>query len=158
MTKNSFSVLEMLAMVLAFGFVFAGCAIDGGGEPYDGPKSIKIIGFNLQEKEALHFSLRDEVSKEVVATTQVDNPTGPTITFDLIDWSIYSTDWETKEPWTGIGKYWIEIEVNPGNTLGGARYFYSVDGTNPALIDIKDAETTVNFSNNIVYEEDYNPG
>ena len=45
MKKNKFSVFGMLAIVLALGFVFAGCATgqngNGGG---DVPKAIKIIG------------------------------------------------------------------------------------------------------------------
>jgi hypothetical protein len=148
-----------LVIGIAFGLVLAGCASTGGAkdsavaakqlaaaEVPDEPKSIVITGFNLQGKTDSHLTLRDG-SGERVARSSFANP-GTTITFKL------TADRQGQNPWTGTGECLIELEVNPGKTLGGARYWFSVDGTNRAQVDIKEAVTTLDFSN-FVYETDY---
>jgi hypothetical protein len=162
MKKDNFFVLGMLAMVLALGLAFVGCDNGGGGdEPYDGPKTIKITGFNLdipvttnhktgESAKFLYVSVREPVDNGPrIANGQVKNPSGQDITFELF---------ENSESWTGTGSYFILLEGPPKDSgRDGGRYWYSVNGVDPAPVDIKDAVTTLDFSD-FVYTGDYTAG
>jgi hypothetical protein len=159
MPKKKFSVLEMLAMVLALGLVLVGCATDTGGEPYDGPKTIKITGFNLANKEGLGPEIssgNDGAQEDIVAdAADVELPSDQII-FELKNRKGNSDG--NKTPWTGTGNYYIRIMVWPGQDAEhGSDYYYSVNGTTSMPFDIRSAVTTLKWSD-FIYTGDYTPG
>ncbi|GHT98870.1 hypothetical protein FACS1894142_5760 [Spirochaetia bacterium] len=166
MKMNKFSVLGMLTMVLALGLVLTGCQTNngnpGGGEPYTGPKSIKITGFNEVGLTPVGgYVMPTDKAADAwppIAVGQ-DQGTfklnGQTITVELIDWSIFSANWTTKEPWTGTGECFIVIKGNPGKyDKDGCNYVYSVDGVTAAPVDINSAVTTLEWSK-FIWISDY---
>jgi hypothetical protein len=153
MKKEKISVLEILAFVLALGLVFfVSCVTDtGNGEPYDGPKTIKITGFNEEglTPNGGYVFYTDALEWPPVAVGQSNDTfklTGQTITVELIDWGIFFTDLTTEEPWTGTCKYFIVIQGKPpknDSSKDGSNYAYSADGINPTSVDINFAKTTL---------------
>ena len=124
------------------------------GEPYDGPKTIKIIGFNLQQAETYIYIFSD--SKFSWPPVARDNKVseGQTITYTMVD------EQSGSEPWTGTGKYFIMFEnMVPKNdpSKDGAAYFYSVDGINPVPVDINDAVKTLEWSK-FIWLHDFTAG
>jgi hypothetical protein len=118
--------------------------------------SYKITGYSLQGKTDLYVELFDETtgigsSKFTIASAHAQTPNDQTITLELSKNDI---------PWTGIGKYFITISVNPDrNSIpgSGTEYFYSVDGKNPTLVDITNEVTTLEWSK-FIWLRDYMAG
>jgi hypothetical protein len=167
MKKNKFSVLGILVLVLVLELAFVGCDNGtGGDEPYDGPKTIKITGFNVADAKQLliFFTNESSFSYPPVAggrTAWSEDGLGSDITIELKD----GTDQADGETWTGTGTYYIWIQVGFPSPTKRSVYHYTVDGipqqppvtdgsydalgtdgiTNAASINIKDAVTTLNF-------------
>jgi hypothetical protein len=180
MGKNKFSVLGMLAMVLALGLTFASCDPGGGDEPYDGPKTIKITGFNVSNSQMLFIFVSNEPGcwpwPPVAGgrTGYSESGLGSDITVELKD----GTDDDEGEPWTGTGKYYIWIQVQIDGEEKRSVYHYTVDGvtqvpvtagnlydaynmddiTNAALIDISDAITILDFTKFVYRGKDLDAG
>ena len=152
MKKGKFLILGMLLMVLALGLV--GCSSD---EPYDGPKTIKITGFdnsvNVLENE---LTVESELGAWPPIARADNIVNGQTITCTLVNWADH---WNNPEPWTGTGKFFIVIACyNPKDpSKTGAKYVYSADGKNPALIEIKDEVTMLQWSK-FIWLKDYMGG
>jgi hypothetical protein len=167
MKMHKFYVLGILIIVLALGLVLGECATTDD-EPYAGPKSIKITGFNWENTGGIFVFIFNEPSAwstPLVAGGRTDQ-IGSNINVELKD----GKDQSDGEPWTGTGKYYIWIQVAPVvSTSAGQRrvYLYTTDGvtqvsvdddnpyddtysmdgiTNAASIDIKDAITTLDFA------------
>jgi hypothetical protein len=171
MKSKKFSVLWGTLVIagvgMAFGLVLAGCASSGGAkesaaaatvdtaattidtvEVPDEPKSIVLTGFDLEDKTQL---LVYQVSS--VFQMDLDNDStvvyGNTRTLYDGDIAIERFQYINNEriPWTGIGKYYIYLQVYPANNgKGRSAYFYSTDGINPAHVDIKDEVTPLEWS------------
>jgi hypothetical protein len=180
MNKNKFSVLGMFALVLALDFAFVGCDNGtDGGEPYDGPKTIKITGFNVADAKQLliFFTNKPSFSYPPVAggrTAWSEDGLGSDITIELKD----GTDQADGETWTGTGKYYIWIQVALPSPEKRSVYLYTVDGItkvpvtdenlyhaynmdgvdNAASIDIRDAVTTLNFTKFVYRGKDETAG
>jgi hypothetical protein len=159
---NKKQVWGILAVVLVFGLILAGCPTDGA-EPYSGPKSITITDFDVEIPETtnnktgvkgkyLYMHVREGETNDSneLAFGQVINPSGQDITFELSN---------SGQPWRGTGSYYIWIEGPPKNdsTKGGGKYFYSVNGTDAAPVDINSAVTTLKWSD-FVWFADYMAG
>jgi hypothetical protein len=164
MKKNKFSVLGMLAMVLALGLGlgFAGCDTDGSDEPYDIPKSIKITGITLTvdtdtngegsvfiytKPEFGHGPEAGLVAREVYHLPHITN--GEL----LVDLHVCDDGYDALDIlWTGKGEYYVCLTFAgpigwPDDVEGGTvlRYWWTKDGER-AKYDIKDALTTLDFS------------
>jgi hypothetical protein len=143
MKKNKFSVLGMLAIVLALCLAFVGCATDSGGEPYDGPKSIKITGFNLDVPEGLEFVITETLDGPKIARRWNGGSSSGTRTVSSGD--LFDIALGNDQLWTGTGNYFISL--NPADGLPeSVDYYYSVDGINPSKYYIKDAVTVLDFA------------
>jgi len=158
MKKGKFLILGMLALVLALDLVFVGCN-NGGGEPYDGPKTIKITGYNSQGITAYNMEIYSEATGTAgwpPAACADQEINGQTITYAVVNWDDH---WGNPTPWTGTGKFFIVIECNPpkDSSKDGAKYVYSADGTNATLVDIKDEITTLQWSK-FIWLRDYTAG
>jgi hypothetical protein len=149
-------------MLLALGFAFAGCATDtDGGEPYDGPKSIKITGYDTSSQgtgaqEITLFTESQGINNWPPSATAYGKPNGQIFILVLTVWD---SDWDNPNyPYTDTGKFFVVIEGSPKDPgRDGGKYAYSVDGTNPALVDIKDAVTTLEWSK-FIWHSDYTAG
>jgi hypothetical protein len=149
MKKNKLLILGMFAMVLTLGLAFVGCNTDGG-EPNTDPKSIRITGFN-ENKTRLFVYVMHDINDDLDSDLFVYSGG-----FVLSDQNEYTIALKTTaaESWTGTGKYFIMIQVEPANGgQGRSAFFYSVDGINPALIDIEDAVTTLEWSKFVYWTE-----
>jgi hypothetical protein len=152
MKKDKFLILGILEMVLALGLVFAGCTTDGSDEPYNGPKTIKITGYDGSQGiiiGVMHLHPESADGWPPVANAQPID--GQAIICPVVNWG-------DGELWTGTGKFFIWIECSPpknDSLKDGSIYVYSVDGTNPAPVDIKDAVTTLEWSK-FIWSKDYN--
>jgi len=154
MKKGNFLFLGMLAMALALSLVLVRCSSD---EPYDGPKTIKITGFdnsvNVLENE---LTVESELGAGSPVARADNIVNGQTITCTLVNWADH---WSNPEPWTGTGKFFIVIACyNPRDpSKTGAKYVYSADGTNATAVDIKDEVTTLQWSK-FIWLKDYMGG
>jgi hypothetical protein len=157
MKKNSFLVLGMLAMVLTFGFVLSGCATakaPAAAVPADDgvEKTIFITGFDLpaagikQIKVDLTGDWVDEQDWWIIPANCVAKAEGQTLTAWL---------WRPNvdgERWTGTGKYGINIYlISESGPVKTYRYGYH---TGNEWVTIKDAETTLNWSDFVFAWED----
>jgi hypothetical protein len=157
MTKNKFSVLVILAMVLVLGFVLVGCDPDGG--LYTVPKSLKIIGITLTDAETNgqgsvviceEYTSEGNLGAAGVIVARAADPviiTNGELLFDLK----VSNGWDaTNEPWTGSGKYAICLQIagtDGWNDDGGHHHrYWWAKGGEYTKYDIKDALTTLEFS------------
>ena len=156
MKCNRIFVVGMLTVLLALGLVFVGCetSSDDSGT-YTGPKSIKITGITLTGTEINGeggVQIFNEpvwggnsVAREVYHVPRVIN--GEL----LVDLKV-SAGWDaTDAPWTGSGEYYIRlIFAGPAgwSDEGGTslHYWWTNGGQTPVKYDIKDAVTTLNFS------------
>ena len=157
MKKNKFFILGMLVIALTLGLVFAGCNTATDDGPYTGPKSIKITGFDLELTDGLEVAIRETVggSKTGRRYSRLSAGTGPRdITMELIDMDTTASGTHPEngeQPWTGTGNYFISF--NPADGLPeSVDYYYSVNGTTPSKYNIKDAVTTLKFSQFIMQE------
>jgi hypothetical protein len=159
MKINKFSVLVILAMVLALSLAFTGCDPNGDDEPYEGPKSIKITGITLTEDDTdgrAGIVICKEYTNEgnlgnagVIIAREGPNLgiTNGELFFDLL----VSNGWDaTNEPWNGSGEYAICLQITGTDGWdddGGHhhRYWWTKDGEY-AKYNIKDAVTTLEFS------------
>jgi hypothetical protein len=151
--------LVIVGVGMAFGLGLVGCDTDNGDEPYDGPKTIVITGFNLADKEGFGVEISlgiDGAQKNIVAdAANVESPSGQ-ITLALRNRKKDSEG--NKTPWTGTGNYYIRIMVWPGQDAGhGSNYYYSVNGSAPTPFDIRSAVTTLKWSD-FTYTGEYTPG
>jgi hypothetical protein len=151
-------VFLVLAILLGFEFVLSGCATDplpAAEAPADEvftdeapavPKTLIITGFNLpmegirQIKVDLTGDWLDEQNWWVIPANCVAKVDGQTLTAWL-----YVGD--SDERWTGTGEYGVNIyliseEDKPPITY---RYRYNMPGIR--TVNIKDAETTLEWSN-----------
>jgi hypothetical protein len=148
-----------LGVFWVFGLVLTGCPTNGSDEPYIGPKTIKITGYSLQDITAYDMEIYSEStgtdgwSHTAWAPEVID---GQTITYTVANWEDH---WENPKPWTGTGKFFIVIECKPPNdeSQDGAKYVYSVDGTNATLVDIKYQVTTLEWAK-FIWLKDYTAG
>jgi predicted small secreted protein len=163
--KNVLVVSGMPAAVLALGFAFAGCdTTTGGGEPYNGPKTIKITGYNkaggvtvpddgqLSVYTAYPFGEENRIARD--SSPEFN---GQTITYTMVNEEDHSNN---PTPWTGTGKFYIEIECRPpkaDQSKTGSKYVYSVDGKNPTPVNIKNAVTTLEWAK-FIWLKDYKGG
>jgi hypothetical protein len=160
MTKDKCLILGMLAMALALGLFFAGCTTTD--EPNTDPKSIKIIGFNLKDKDGFgayvveYPQLWSPSNKQIMKGNTSISGSDITVELKIVDGG---EGW-TGEPWTGNGKYYLWIYVDDP-APGRYYYFYAFEGTSPvsdgtevdynnvngiAPIYIDEAVTTLEFS------------
>jgi hypothetical protein len=158
MKKNCFC--GMFATVLALGLVLVGCPTTGSTEPYTGPKTIKITGYNSKVvtsfREIEIWSLDQGIqgidnweSQFPVAAQKELKIDGQTITCEMLD----SADWS--EYWTGTGKFYIQFQCYPpkDSSYNVSHYVYSEDGKNPTPVDIKGAVTTLEWSKFIWFKD-----
>jgi hypothetical protein len=145
----------IVGVSLVFGLVLAGCATNTSDEPNTDPKTIVITGFNLELQNGLEFAIRETLEGPLIGRRWISRlppGNGPRdVSMELIDMDTTASGTHPEngeQPWTGTGNYFISF--NPG---GNSRYFYSVDGTNPAKYYIKDAVTKLAFVN-FVKEQD----
>jgi hypothetical protein len=128
------------------------------------PKTIKIIGFN---ETVPVWTNKDGVRGrniwiEVNPVTEFEtssycwglNP-GQDLTFDELTFSVLTkNDEEMQYRWTGTGSCYISIAGFLDNRgYNDLRYYYSANGTSPTPVEIKDAVTTLKWSDFI--REDY---
>jgi hypothetical protein len=146
-------------MMLTLGFAFSGCDTPtGGGDPYDGSKTIKITGLQdgITAQWIYIFSEEKGIpSWPPTARATIEEYDGQTITIPLVTHETYRSD--NPEPWTGTGKFYIEIECYPPRdnpTRKGSKYVYSVDGTNPSIVDIQNEVTSLEWSK-FIWRSDY---
>jgi hypothetical protein len=125
----------------------------------DGPsKTIKITGYNSQGitnvwgiyifSELTGFKAWPPIAS---AEPVID---GQTITYTLVN---YEDDWNDPKSLTGTEKFFIRFDCTPAlhdSSKDTALYVYSVDGTNPTPVDIKDELTTFEWSK-FIWIEDY---
>ena len=160
MKKNKFSVLGMLVILLALGFVFVGCVTDqngnGGG---DVPKAIKFIGNFPQgiTGEALYLfpsSTRPDSWPPVAIGGGVNSEGN----LRLVKW-YPNMDWSKREDWTETGRFYILMQCQPPKdpSKDGSNFVYSEDGENPTLVDINDAVTTIDNSK-FIWLNDFTSG
>jgi hypothetical protein len=148
MNKVKFSLFRILVMVLALGLVFASCDTNGSrDEPYNGPKTIKITGFDLEVSEGLEIGILETLDGPKIGRIfGMPFGSGPRdVSMELIDMdtTLSGTHPENGEqPWTGTGNYFIFFDPDDS----GSDYYYSVDGTTPSKYSIKDAVTTLAFT------------
>jgi hypothetical protein len=153
MNENKFFVHGMLAMMLAFSLILAGCATttnggSDGGEPYDSPKTIKITGYTSESGITVYdIKLQPELNKTAMIGFKTISDLN--LTYELLNGRNDLT------PWTGVGKFFIMIECQPPKdpAMDGSQYVYSLDGTNPALIDIRDEITVLEWTKFIWFED-----
>jgi hypothetical protein len=161
--KNLFFGGLAMALAFVFGLVLAGCAAYGGDESYDGLKTIKITGYNLEGINPMVMYLKPESAglfgqpPIAAADPEID---GTTIFYKLAE---YGPEWErvkpieqrNGKPWTGTGEFFIGFWLSPSPndpSKNASFYFYSTedtleDGTNPATpVDINDAVTMLEWS------------
>ena len=132
----------------------------------NGAKTIKITGFNLQgvtvigglcifsESTGAEVHPPVAVADDSAGVIVID---GQTLTFTVVNWEDHRNN---PTPWTRTGKFFIQFECQPPKNdpaKNGAHYYYSTDSTNPALFDIQDAVTTLEWSKFIWYA-DYTAG
>jgi hypothetical protein len=153
----------MLIALLTLSLTLIGCPTDdddsGGGEPYDGPKTIKITGYNSQDITAYDMEIYSESTGTdgwPPTAYALEEINGQTITYKVVNWEDH---WDNPEPWTGTGKFFIVIECDPPKdpSKDGSKYVYSVDGTNATPVDIKYEVTTLEWSK-FIWSSDYTAG
>jgi hypothetical protein len=155
MKKDNFLILGMLAMVLALGLVFAGCNTVGSNELYDGPKTVQITGYNSSQGIIVGVMNLAESADSWPPAANAQPIDGQTITYPVLNWEKNSEG--VREPWKGTGKFFIWIQCSPpknDSSKDGSIYVYSVNGTNPAPVDIRDAVTTLEWSK-FIWSKDY---
>jgi hypothetical protein len=120
------------------------------------PKTIKITGYSPQGGI-------EDVGEMTIFSESTD-PAGwppaakaypPVINGQIITCSLMAN----QEHWTGTGKFFILIECYPAKdpSKDGSKYIYSVDGTNPTPVDIKNEVTTLEWSK-FIWLTDYTAG
>lgn len=153
MKKNVF--LALLTVLLIFAFVDC----DNGNIPANGSKKIKITGFNLLNTVGNEVFLFSESTLDWPPDAWPGGTVtdGQTITNTMVyyEWDFdrpepwWNWDWDNPQPWNGIGKYFVLFQCSPPKydpSKSGANYVYSVDGINPAQVDIKYEVTTLEWS------------
>jgi hypothetical protein len=144
MKKNNFYVLGLLAMVLAFGFVFVGCDTGDTGtdDKNTDPKSIKITGIvnPSNTKENVEISLSAGNWSQQVAQGDSDI-VNQTLVVDL--YSVDAQNDRTQNRWTGNGEWYIRI-LFWDDTVDKKGYDYLLK--NQQKYNIKDAVTELSFS------------
>ncbi|GHV74677.1 hypothetical protein AGMMS49940_19790 [Spirochaetia bacterium] len=157
MKKNKFSVL---VMVLTFGFVLLGCVTADkpvSAEVPGVPKTIIITGFNLPVEGIREVNVEltgdwvDEQNAWIRPASGVAQLNGQTLIAEL--WTNGLTD----TSWTGTGEYGIIVQIKPrtGKTVADYRYRFNMPGEHS--LNIKDAETTLAWSDFVFgweWEED----
>jgi hypothetical protein len=162
MKKGNFFVSGMFTLVLvALGLILVGCP-NGTTEPYTGPKTIKITGYDSEPITAYIMTLQSEAegtSSWSPTAYAIKKINGRTITYPLAIWDYPDWNDPKSERWTGTGKFFIIIECYPpkDSSRDGAKYGYSVDGINPTAVDIKSAVTTLKWSK-FIWLYDYTGG
>ena len=144
MKKNKFSVLGMLAIVLALGLVFVGCTTTGGtgdGEPNNEEKTIIINGFSQSgitpRKGDMILPDWDNWTNVASGTLVLGtNYDGETATIWL--W----TEGKDGERWTGTGEYSLLLSVTPAREAGKSSSTYVLNRN----VVIKEAETILKWS------------
>jgi len=148
MFEKKLSVLGMLVIVLALSLVFLGCITTSNNvsdQQNNEPKTIRITGF--------------DGSQGTLLISESANPSGwwPPFgyggyddnanVYRIVEW-IGRWDWWELNAWMGTGKFYIIIQYGPARdpSKDGANYVYSEDGINPALVEIKDALTILEWS------------
>ena len=161
MKKDNFFVLGML--VMALGLILAGCATStGGGDDAvrgdDGiPKTIIITGFDLQLEGTRSFWVvltgdwDDERNDWIIPANSKEEVDGqPSLILDGQTLTVPLWNYDDNElltRWTGTGEYGINFHIFPSTEHGTVetyRYLYNMPGKR--TVDIKDAETTVTWS------------
>jgi hypothetical protein len=157
-------------LAVVFGLILAGCPTDNNGsEPYLGPKSIKITGFNLQNAEMIFVFVEKNSSWDyppVAEGRTINFGSATDITVELAE-SV--NDWDDMNEdivrWTGTGKYYIWIQIHFSDQEKRSVYLYTMDGvvqveaddssydpyniegiTNAGSIDINSAITILDFA------------
>jgi hypothetical protein len=90
------------------------------------------------------------------AESEMPKVDGETLTFEMLN----EMAWMNKGSWTGTGKFYIMFQCAPArndSSKDRANYVYSLDGSTPALYDIKDAVTTLEWSK-FIWRNDYTGG
>jgi hypothetical protein len=171
--------LVIVGVGLVFGLVLAGCASTGSAndtvavatndtaavvidavEVSGEPKSIKITGITVTDTNG-EGAVRifneqkwgDSVAREVIHTGLI---TDGVLSLDL---NVSIGRQASDKPWTGSGKYYICLQIAGDDGWADAgghhyRYWWVKDGE-VAKYDIKDAVTTLNFSE-FVYDGEFN--
>ncbi|GHU97102.1 hypothetical protein FACS189483_02120 [Spirochaetia bacterium] len=128
-------------------------------EEYDDPlRTIKITGYSSQDITNVYglilfpeLPTPDNWAPSAWADPEIN---GQTITYTLGNVEDFWGDNPT--PFTGTGKFFIQLECAPAKndpSKTGAHYIYSVDGTNPALVDIMDEVTVLEWSKFIWFDD-----
>ncbi|GHU79379.1 hypothetical protein FACS189462_5000 [Spirochaetia bacterium] len=123
------------------------------------PKTIKITGYrgSITAGNMDIFSEQRGANVFPPAAGTRKAIDGQTITFTVINWTDRR---ENPEPWTGTGKFFIIIYCSPPKedaTKDGSKYVYSVDGINPAPVDISDEVTVLEWAK-FIWLEDFISG
>jgi hypothetical protein len=167
--KKALILLTLLS--LALGLVLVGCkTVSDGAETIsddDGdPKAIVITGYNDSLKFTNNGGYLFSESTGIVdpyVACGLEKITGQTITYNfgtvdfaqVEDWDKF---WDYLKPWKGTGKLFFVINCATPKAGGwGATYAYSVDGKTPALVDIKDTVTMLEWSK-FIYLKDWKGG
>ena len=148
MLKKKLSVLRILVMMLALILVLAGCATTGdngnettgGSEPNKEPKTIIVIGFNLESRTPVKGVIIDpdwDNWKEYASggIEPGNNYKDGTITLYL-----WADDGSGR--FTGTGEFSLLLSVEPGREVGKPGSTYVLNRN----VEINEAETTVNWS------------
>ena len=153
---KKFASFGMLAMMSIF--ILINCNNDGG-EQYEGPKTIKITGY---EGGVTAYSMEIYAESAGIdswppAAEAIQVIDAQTITYPLEGWK--SGGATTGESWTGSGFFFIIIECNPPKDLSkdGAKYAYSENGINATPVEIKNGVTTLQWSK-FIWLKDFTAG
>jgi hypothetical protein len=148
-----------IGVFLIFGFVLTGCT-GGSDEPYTGPKTIKITGYNLPNDVTVYeMTIFPESTGINWPPTACGNEEidGQIITYTMVNWDDH---WSNPTSWTGTGKFFIMFECDTpkeDQSKDGAHYVYSADGVNATPVDIKSEVTTLEWSK-FIWHNDYTAG
>ena len=158
MKKKSFFVLGMLSIMLAICLTFVGCDNGNGSGPNTDPKSIKITGIT-----GIGTDTNGEGDIRLLTSTDATTPTtlvarawgnsiwhNPVANNQVLSGEFRITEeWDhTDKPWTGIGEYYIKLELAPIGGFGTAssrNYWWAKNGE-IVKYNIQDTLTTLDFS------------
>ncbi|GHU98236.1 hypothetical protein FACS189483_05980 [Spirochaetia bacterium] len=123
------------------------------------PKTIKITGYNLDSDiRVWPLQIFSDQSLSwppaAQANVAIDGQTITCTVRNVNDWG------ENPEPWMRTGKFFIMLQCDRPKEdpeKDGSSYVYSVDGINPALVDIKDEVTVLEWAK-FIWLYDYTAG
>ena len=151
MKKSSFSIMGMMAMVLALFFIFISCD-NGTG---DLQKSIKITGINQQNIKAsaqIDVNAGDMSNSNGQGSVSAGRGTivNQTLLVDLYSWKDGINGEWSENPWTGNGQWCIRLMLRHSDD----NHQYDYVWKDWQKYDINDVVTELNFADFVlVYEE-----